>query len=71
MNECFDFLHQNISCINFIVSNQVYRLLCLMSAVGCNLNQKVFDSIKKLMVETYGFKEMIRIHWMEKSGIIE
>lgn len=58
--------------VDFVMSTfrQVYRLLSLMSVTGTGFTQKFMDSMKRALVEVYGYEELIRIYWMELGGLI-
>lgn len=50
---------------------QVLRLICMQSVVNSGLKQKVLDSYKRGIIQTYGFQHLITMTLLEKSGLIK
>lgn len=49
----------------------VIRLICMQSIAGCGLKQKVLDSYKRDLVQTYGIEVLLAISNLEKAGLIK
>jgi hypothetical protein len=48
----------------------VLRLICMQSAAGNGLKQKVLDGYKKEIVHTFGLDALLKLGKLEKSGMI-
>lgn len=48
----------------------VIRLICMQSIAGGGLKQKVLDSYKRDLVQTYGIEVLLAISNLEKAGLI-
>lgn len=49
---------------------KVLRLLCMQSAAGNGLKQKVLDGYKKEIIHAYGIDALLKIGKLEKAGLI-
>lgn len=49
---------------------KVLRLICMQSAAGNGLKQKVLDGYKKEIVHSYGMEALLKIGKLEKSGLL-
>ncbi|CRL07306.1 CLUMA_CG020285, isoform A [Clunio marinus] len=49
---------------------KVLRLICMQSAAGNGLKQKVLDSYKKEIIHSYGMDSLLKLGKLEKSGLI-
>lgn len=52
-------------------SKTVVRLICMQSIAGGGLKQKVLDSYKRDLVQTYGIEVLLAISNLEKVGLIK
>lgn len=50
--------------------DKVLRLICLQSAAGNGLKQKVLDGYKRELVHSYGVDVLLKLGKLEKSGLI-
>jgi len=49
---------------------KVLRLICMQSAAGNGLKQKVLEMYKKELIHSYGVEAMLKIGKLEKAGLI-
>lgn len=49
----------------------VLRLICMQSAAGNGLKQKILDYYKKEIVQVYGISSLLKIGKLEKAGLIK
>ncbi len=49
---------------------KVLRLLCLQSLTQGGIKSKMFDHLRKVMLQTYGFECLLTLNNLEKLGII-
>lgn len=50
--------------------DKVLRLICMQSAAGSGLKQKVLDGYKREIVHSYGIEALLKVGKLEKSGMI-
>lgn len=50
---------------------QVLRLICMQSAAGNGLKQKVLEGYKKEIIHSYGIDSLLKLGKLEKSGLIK
>lgn len=59
---------------NWILSKEpvdyIYRILCIMSLNGNGIDPLIYDAIKKEIIETYGYGQMLMFSKLEKRGFI-
>lgn len=49
---------------------KILRLICMQSAAGNGLKQKVLDGYKKEIIHSYGIESLLKIGKLEKAGLI-
>ena len=49
---------------------KVLRLICMQSAAGNGLKQKVLDGYKKEIIHSYGIEALLKLGKLEKAGLI-
>jgi hypothetical protein len=50
---------------------KVLRLICMQSAAGNGLKQKILDGYKKEIIHSYGIDVLLKLNKLEKSGLIK
>ena len=50
---------------------KVLRLICMQGIAGNGLKQKILDSYKRDIVQTYGIECLLKLSKLEKAGILK
>lgn len=50
--------------------DKVLRLICIQSAAGSGLKQKVLDQYKKELAHSYGIEALLKVGKLEKAGLV-
>ena len=64
---------ERLDFIEYMVATQPFyetlRLVCMMSIMSGGLKPKMFDQIKKSLVEGYGLKTLLTLRKLQESGL--
>lgn len=50
---------------------KVLRLICMQSAAGNGLKQKILDGYKKEIIHSYGIETLLKVGKLEKAGLVK
>ena len=61
---------EDLVCSNIVPLNRIIRVICLQSVVCGGLKQKVFESYRKLILESHGYDLLLTLENLSEAGLL-
>jgi len=61
---------EDLVCSNTVPLNRIIRVICLQSVVCGGLKQKVFESYRKLILESHGYDLLLTLENLSEAGLL-
>ena len=61
---------EDLVCSNAIPLDKIIRLICLQSVICGGLKPKIYESYKRLILETYGYNHLLTLDNLAEAGLL-